>query len=99
MEENVHKGGIAKGFLLAAFLILVALAIIILPQIDLKGVRQKIAAEASAQFNGEVTIARASFSLVPWPHFTLKGIPISSPEWGAVASEEARIYPRLLPLL
>jgi hypothetical protein len=99
MEENVHKGGITKGFLLAAFLILVALAIIILPHIDLKDVKQKIATEASAQLNGEVTIARASFSLVPWPHFILKGVTISSPEWGAFASEEARIYPRLLPLL
>jgi hypothetical protein len=99
MEENVPKGGITKGFLLAAFLILVALAIIILPHIDLKDVKQKIATEASAQFNGEVTIARASFSLVPWPHFILKGVTISSPEWGAFASEEARIYPRLLPLL
>ena len=99
MEENVHKGGITKGFLLAAFLILVALAIIIVPHIDLKGVKQKIATEASAQFNGEVTIARVSFSLVPWPHFTLKGVTIASPEWGGFASEEVRIYPRLLPLL
>jgi hypothetical protein len=99
VKEIVPKGGTAKWFLLASFLILLALAVIILPQIDLKGVRQKIATEASAQFNGEVTIAHASFSLVPWPHFTLKGITIASPEWGGFASEEARIYPRLLPLL
>jgi uncharacterized protein YhdP len=99
MKENGRKGGITKGLLLAAVLILGALAIIIVPHIDLKGVKQKIAAEASTQFNGEVTIARASFSLVPWPHFILKGITIASPEWGAFASEKARIYPRLLPLL
>jgi hypothetical protein len=99
MRDSVHKGGTAKAVLLAAFLILVALAIIIVPHIDLKEVKQKITTEASAQFNGEVTIARASFSLVPWPHFTLKGITIKSPEWGDFASEEAQIYPRLLPLL
>jgi uncharacterized protein YhdP len=99
MEENVHKGGITKGVCLAAFLILLALALSILPHIDLKGVRQKIAAEASAQLNGEVTIAHASFSLIPWPHFILKGITIVSPEWGDFASEEAWIYPRLLLLL
>jgi hypothetical protein len=99
MEENVHKGGITKGVLLAAFLIVVALAIIIVPHIDLKNVKQKITTEASAQFKGEVTIARASFSLVPWPHFTLKGVKIQSPEWGEFVSEEVRIYPRLLPLL
>jgi hypothetical protein len=98
-KKSVRRGGIAKGLLLAAFLILVALAIIIVPLIDLKDVKQKIAAEASLQFNGEVTIARASFSLVPWPHFILKGIKIQSHQWGAFASEEARIYPRLLPLL
>jgi hypothetical protein len=99
MEENVHKGGITKGVLLAAFLILVALAIIIVPHIDLKEVKQKITTEASAQFKAEVSIARASFSLVPWPHFTLEGVKIQSPEWGEFASEEVRIYPRLLPLL
>ncbi len=99
MRDSVLKGGTTKGVLLAAFLIALALALIILPQIDLKDVKQKIATAASAQFKAEVTIARASFSLVPWPHFTLKGITIASPEWGAFASEEARIYPRLLPLL
>ncbi|MCJ7663374.1 MAG: AsmA-like C-terminal domain-containing protein, partial [Desulfobacterales bacterium] len=52
-----------------------------------------------SQLNGEVAIVRASFSLVPWPHFTLKGVKIESPQWGDFASEEVRIYPRLLPLL
>jgi uncharacterized protein YhdP len=98
-RKSVHKGGTIKRLLLAAPLIVLALAIIILPHIDLQGVKQKIATEASSQFNGEVKIARASFSLVPWPHFTLKGITIASPAWGNFASEEARIYPRLLPLL
>ena len=99
MRDSVHKGGTTKGVLLAAFLILVALAIIIVPHIDLEGVKQKITTEVSAQFKGEVTIARASFSLVPWPHFTLTGVTISSPEWGEFVSEEVRIYPCLLPLL
>jgi hypothetical protein len=99
MEESVHKGGITKGIILAAFLILLALAIIIVPHIDLKSVKQKIAAEASAQFSGEVTIAHASFSLVPWPHFNLKTVKIQSPRWGDFVSEEVRIYLRLLPLL
>jgi len=99
MREILQTGDSTKRFLLAAPLIVLALAIIIFPQIDLKGVRQKIAAEASTQFKGQVAIARASFSLVPWPHFTLKGVTIESARWGDFASEEARIYPRLLPLL
>ena len=99
MRETVPKGARTKRLLLAAPLIVLALAIIIVPHIDLKAVKQKIATEASSQFNGEVAIARVSFSLVPWPHFTLKGVAIESPGWGRFASEEARIYPRILPLL
>lgn len=98
-RETVQKGGKTQRLLLAASIIILALVIIIFPQIDLKGVKQKIATEASSQLNAEVTIARASFSLVPWPHFTLKRVTIESPQWGAFASEEMRIYPRLLPLL
>ncbi|MCJ7664316.1 MAG: AsmA family protein, partial [Desulfobacterales bacterium] len=99
MRETLQKGGNTKRLLLAAPIIVFALAIIIAPHIDLKSVRQKIATEASTQFRGEVTIARASFSLVPWPHFNLKGVTIASAQWGDFASKEARIYPRLLPLL
>jgi hypothetical protein len=99
MKKSVHKGDTAKRLLLTAPLIVLALAIIIFPHTDLKGVKQKIATGISAQLNGDVAIARASFSLLPWPHFTLKAVKIDSPQWGAFASEEVRIYPRLLPLL
>jgi AsmA-like C-terminal region/AsmA family len=100
MEEGTHKGGTTKRLLLAAPLIIIlTAAIIILPHIDLKGVKQKIAAELASQFNSEVSIAHVSCSLLPWPHFTLKEVKIQSPRWGAFASEEMRIYPRLLPLL
>jgi hypothetical protein len=99
VKKKVHAEGMVKGLLLAAFLIVVAIVLIFLPHIELKGVKQKIATEASSQLNGEVTIARTSFSLIPWPHFILKGITIASPKWGDFASEEAWIYPRLLLLL
>jgi uncharacterized protein YhdP len=89
----------AKGLVVAALLMALALVLIILPQIYLEGVRQKITAEASARLNSQVSIAHVSFSLVPLPHLILKGITIASAEWGGFAAEEAWIYPRLLPLL
>jgi hypothetical protein len=99
IKETFPKRGNKKRLFLLVPLALAALAIIILPQIDLQGVKQKIAADLSLQLNGEVALSRVSCSLLLWPHFTLKGVMIKSPQWGAFASEEIRIYPRLLPLL
>ena len=92
------KRGATKRILLLVPIVFIALAIIILPQIDLNDVKTKIAAEVSLQLNGEVVISRAYFSLLPWPHFTLKGVKIESSQWGDFASEAVWLYPRLLPL-
>ena len=102
MQSNataVHKAGRAKKFLLLIPIVLLALAIIIVPYIDLKGVRTTIAAETSLRFEGEVMISRASLSLFPWPHITLRGVRLEFPQWGEVSSDVVRIYPRLLPLV
>ena len=98
-KKRKRRKGMAKGVVLAFLLMALALCIIILPQIDLPDVRQRITTEASAQLKSEVLIARASLSLVPLPHFVLRGITIASAEWGSFAAEEALLYPRLLPLL
>ena len=95
----VRKGSHTKKLLLLVPIVLLALAIIIVPHIDLKGVRTKIAAEASLQLNGEVVISRASLAFLPSPYFTLRGVRVKSPQWGEGFSDEVRIYPRLLPLV
>jgi len=102
MESNtigVRKRGKSKKFLLLVPIVFIALVVIIVPHIDLKGVRTKIAAEASSRFDGEVRIARASLVLVPVPHFTLREVRIESPRWGGGTIEAVQLYPRLLPLI
>ena len=94
----VRKGGTIPRLFLLILVILLGFAIIVLPHIDLKGVKERIAKEASSQLNGEVVISRASFSPLPRPHFTLKGIKITSTRWGACTSQAVRIYPHFLPL-
>jgi len=98
-RRAVQKGGRRKRYLFLIPIVLLALAIIILPYVDLKGVKQRIAEEASSQLKGEVLISRAALSLLPWPHVTLRGVQIRSMRWGQCISQEVRIYPRLLPLL
>jgi hypothetical protein len=78
---------------------LILLIIIILPHIDLRSVKATIAKEASSRLKGEVVIARASFALLPSPHFALRGVQIEAPQWGNFTSQEIRIYPRLLSLV
>jgi hypothetical protein len=95
---TVRKTGTIQRLFLLILVIVFGFAIIVLPHIDLKGVKERIAEEASAQLNGEVVIARASFSPLPWPHFTLRGIKITSARWGQGVSPEIRIYLHLLPL-
>jgi len=102
MESNttvVRKGDNTKKLLLLIPIVLLTLVIIIVPHIDLKSVRTKIAAEASSRFDGEVVISRASLAFLPLPHFTLRGVKIESPRWGGGTAAAVRIYPRLLPLL
>jgi hypothetical protein len=94
----VRKAGTIQRLFFLILIIVFGFAIIVLPHIDLKGVKERIAEEASVQLNGEVVIARASLSPLPWPHFTLRGIKITSARWAAHTSQEVRIYPRLLPL-
>jgi hypothetical protein len=95
---TVRKAGIITSLFLLILVIVCGFAIIVLPHIDLKGVRQKIASETSSQLKGEVVISRASLSLLPWPHFTLRGVKIASSRWGQGVAQEIRIYLRLLPL-
>jgi len=102
MESNtsvVRKGSNQKKFLLLVPIVFIALAIVIVPHIDLKGVRTQIAEEASLRLDGEVVISRASLVLVPVPHFTLRGLRMESPRWGGGTVAAVRIYPRLLPLI
>jgi hypothetical protein len=94
----VRKAGIITRLFLLILVIVIGFAIIVLPHIDLKGVKQKIATEASTQLKGEVAISRVSFSLLPQPHFTLRGVTVSSERWGHGALYKAQIYLRLLPL-
>jgi hypothetical protein len=96
---TVRKGSIIAKLFLLILLIVCGFAIIVLPHIDLKGVKQKIATEASSQLKGEVVISRATLSLLPRPHLTLRGVKIASSRWGHGALQEALIYLRLLPLL
>jgi len=93
-----RKAGIITRLFLLVLVIVCGFAIIILPHIDLKGVKKRIAEEASSQLKGEVVISRASFSLLPWPHVTLRGVKITSSRWGHGALHRAQIYLRLLPL-
>jgi hypothetical protein len=93
-----RKGVILTRLFLLILVIVCGFAIIVLPHIDLKGVKQRIAEEASAQLKGEVVISRASLSLLPWPHVTLRGVTITSGRWGHGALHRAQIYLRLLPL-
>jgi hypothetical protein len=97
-KRSTQKGGNAKRLLLVVPIVLICLAIIIIPHIDLNGAKAKIVAVVSPQLNGKVVIAHAAVSLLPLPHLSLKGVKIESPEWGVFASPEVRIYPRLLPL-
>jgi hypothetical protein len=92
-----RKGGIITSVFLLILFIAGGFAIIVLPHIDLKGVKQKIATEASSQLKGEVAISHASLSLLPWPHCTLRGVKITSSQWGHGVFQEVRIYLRLLP--
>jgi hypothetical protein len=98
-KATKRRGGILTRLFLLVLVIVCGFAIIILPHIDLKGVKQRIAEEASSQLKGEVVISRASLSLVPWPHVTLRGIKITSNRWGHGALHRAQIYLHLLPLL
>lgn len=95
----VRKGSNKRKLLLLFPIVFIALAIVIVPYIDLKGVRVQIAEEASLRLDGEVSIARASLVLVPVPHITLRGVRIDSPRWGGGTIAALRIYPRLLPLI
>jgi Na+/proline symporter len=54
---TMRKTGIIARLFLLILLIVFGFAIIVLPHIDLKGVKQKIATEASTQLNGEVAIS------------------------------------------
>jgi hypothetical protein len=94
-----RKGGLLTRVFLLVLVIVCGFAIIVLPHIDLNGVKQRIAEEASAHLKGEVVISRASLSLLPWPHVTLRGVTITSSRWGYGALHRAQIYLRLLPLL
>lgn len=78
---------------------MLALAVLVLPYIDLKGVRNRIASEASSRLKADVAISHAYFSLFPWPHLTLKGIKIQFPRRGELASEQIVLYPHIGPLL
>ena len=89
---------LTKLFLLI-LVIVCGFVIIVLPHIDLTGVKNRLAEEASTQLKGEVVISRATLSLLPRPHFTLRGVKIASSRWGQGGLQEARIYLRLLPLL
>lgn len=95
----VRKAGILTRLFLLILVIVCGFVIIVLPHIDLKGVKNRLAEEASTQLKGEVVISRATLSLVPRPHFTLRGVKIASSRWGHGAFQEALIYLRLLPLL
>ena len=97
-DTKVRKAGTIKRLFFLTLVIIFGFAIIVLPHIDLKGVKEKIAEEASVQLNSEVVIARASLSPLPWPHFILRGVTITSTRWGQCVSQEVRIYPRLFPL-
>ncbi|MBW2039554.1 MAG: AsmA-like C-terminal domain-containing protein [Deltaproteobacteria bacterium] len=92
------KADKTKRIFLLIFIILFALALFVLPHIELKGARKRIAGEASSKLKAKVVISHAYLSLFPWPHITLKGIRIESPQWGGFISEEMRVYPRLAPL-
>jgi hypothetical protein len=93
---------IIKRRIILILIVFLALAIstIILRQIeiDIDGVKQKIAAEASTQLKGKVVIESATFALLPTPHVTLQGIRIESATWGDFIASEIRIDTRLLPL-
>jgi hypothetical protein len=95
----VQMTGTIQRIFLLILVIVFGFTIIVLPHIDLKGVKTRIGQEASAQLNGEVMISRASLTPLPWPHFTLRGITITSARWGQGVSPEIRIYLHLLPLL
>ena len=96
---TTRKAGIITRLFLLILVIICGFAIIVLPHIDLKGVKKRIAEEASSQLKGEVVISRTSLSLLPWPHFTLRGVKITSSRWGHGVAQEIQIYLRLLPLL
>jgi hypothetical protein len=99
-RRTVKKRGNTKRLILLISIVFIALTIILLLiKIDINGVKQKIAAEVSSQLKGEVVIARAYFSLLPYPHVTLRGVKITSPQWGKLAAAKVRIYPRLFSLL
>ena len=93
-----RKAGIITRLFLLVLVIVCGFAIIVLPHIDLRGVKQKIATEVSSQLKGEVAISRASLSLVPWPHITLRGVTITSSRWGHGAVHRVQIYLHLFPL-
>ncbi len=94
----VKKTGKTKRLSLLIFVIFFALTIFLLPHIDLKWIRERIAVEASSKLNGNVVISQAFLSIFPWPHITLKEVRIQSPQWGELTSEEMGIYPRIAPL-
>ena len=61
-----RKRSILTRVFLLILVIVCGFAIIVLPHIDLKGVKQKIATEASSQLKGEVVISRAYIEMRPF---------------------------------
>ena len=95
----VQKAGVITRLFLLILVIVIGFAIIVLPHIDLKVVKNRLAEEASTHLKGEVFISRATLSLLPQPHLTLRGVKIASSRWGQGVLHETLIYLRLLPLL
>ncbi|RLB07276.1 MAG: hypothetical protein DRG50_03310 [Deltaproteobacteria bacterium] len=95
----VGKTGITKILFLLFFIFLIAFATFILPHIDMKWLRNRIAEEASSRLKGKVLISHAYLSLLPQPHIQLKGIRIKSTHWGEFISEDVGILLHLKPLL
>jgi hypothetical protein len=95
-QKKTHN---TKRLLFLIPIVLLTCAIIIIPQIEVKGIKARIAEEISSQLQGEVVISRASLTLLPWPHVTLKEVKIQSPRWGGGTVAMVRVYPRLIPLL
>jgi hypothetical protein len=86
--------GAALGLLLLVGLLVSSLAV------KLRGMRDRVVAEASARLPGaEVSIGEMHLSLLPLPHVVLERASLSLPDVARLEVHVASVYPRILPLL
>ena len=86
--------GAALGLLLLASLIVTSLTV------GLRGVRDRVVAEARARLPGaEVSIGELHLSFLPLPHVVLERVSLSLPDVVRLEAQLASVYPRILPLL